>query len=312
MKEILKDRSFQLSILVTLVFIGTGIAFLFLGWADYSWILFILLPVALGAAIGSLPVRKYTFWGALITTSITLLALYIPGLSGFICIVMAIGLIAPFIYLSYVITRLYRRCKELKDTNRLTILLAPIIPFLIAAPLEHFMVTDKEDVHTITTKQVFHYSNDQVYDAIKSVDTLNAERPWLMSFDLPVPTRCILEKEEVGGIRTCYFHKGNLSNGDFGGGTIVEKITELERGKILKMDVIDYNLIGRNWLGFKEAIYYFKKTGNNDCELTRVTTYTSVLKPRWYWEPMEELGIQQEHEYVFWNLAKDLQNKFGK
>ena len=268
------------------------------------------MPIVLGATIGSLPVRKYTFFGAIATTILSLIAIYIPGLSGFICIVMAIGLIAPFIYLSYVVTRLYRRYKQLKDVNQLPILLAPLIPFLIAAPLEHFMASENQSVHSVSTKQVFHYTNEQVFDAIKSVDTLDAERPWLMSFDLPVPTKCILEKEEVGGLRTCYFDKGNLSNGDFGGGTIVEKITAIERGKILKMDVIDYNLVGRNWLGFKEAIYLFKKTNSNECELTRVTTYTSVLKPRWYWEPMEELGIQQEHEYVFRNLAKDLQKMF--
>jgi len=134
-----------------------------------------------------------------------------------------------------------------------------------------------------------------------------------MSFDLPVPTKCILEKEEVGGTRTCYFKGGNFSNRDFGGGTIVEKITEIERGKVLKMDVTDYNLIGRKWLGFKEAIYYFDKIGDNQCKLTRITTYTSVLTPRFYWEPMEKLGIEQEHEYVFNNLTKDLKiNTAGK
>jgi hypothetical protein len=78
------------------------------------------------------------------------------------------------------------------------------------------------------------------------------------------------------------------------------------------MDVIDYNLIGREWLGFKEAIYYFEATGNNCCKLTRITTYTSVLTPRFYWEPMEKLGIKQEHDYVFNNLEKDLKAKYGR
>ncbi|MDP1815636.1 MAG: polyketide cyclase, partial [Leadbetterella sp.] len=123
---------------------------------------------------------------------------------------------------------------------------------------------------------------------------------------------CILEKEEVGALRTCYFKGGRLSNADFGGGTITEKVTKIERGKVLKMDVIDYNLIGRKWIGFKEAIYYFEKVGENACKLTRVTTYTSVLTPRFYWQPMEEIGIQQEHDYVFNNLTKDLKIKYGR
>jgi hypothetical protein len=312
MKEILKDRSFRLSIILTLIFLGTGVAFLFLGLVDYSWVLFILLPIVLGISIGAMPNKKYILWAALISTAIILICLVIPGLSGLICIVMALALIAPFIFLGYVISHLGKRYRQIKDTNRLSVLVLPLISFIIAAPTEHFLKKDKEIIIEVKTEQVFNYTPEQVYDAIKSVDTLDAEKPFLMSFDLPVPIKCVLEKEEVGGIRTCYFRGGNFSNADFGGGTIVEKITELERGKILKMDVTDYNLIGRKWLGFKQAIYYFDKVGEHNCKLTRVTTYTSVLTPRFYWEPMEKLGIRQEHDYVFNNLTKDLEKKYGR
>ena len=311
MKEILKDKSFQLSILLTVIFIGTGIAFLFLGLVDYSWILFVLLPIVLGIAIGTMKVRKYALKGAVITTIILLIGLYIPGLSGVICIVMAMGLVVPFIFLGYVIMRLAKRYKEIKETNKLSILLLPLIPFLIAAPIEHFLKTDKQSIIEVKTEKIFNYSPKQVYDVIKSVDTLDAAKPLLMKFDLPIPIKCILEKEEVGALRTCYFKGGRLSNADFGGGTITEKVTQIEKGKVLKMDVIDYNLIGRKWLGFKEAIYYFDKVGINSCKLTRVTTYTSVLTPRFYWQPMEEIGIRQEHDYVFNNLEKDLEAKYG-
>jgi hypothetical protein len=310
-KRVIEDKCFSLSIILTLLFFGTGLIFLFAGLVDYSWVLFILLPVVLGIAIGSMPFRIYSLIGAVITTIIFLLGIWIPGLSGFICIVMAIGLVVPFIFLGYVIVRLVKRYNKIKDANRISVLLLPLIPFLIAAPTEHFLKQNKEAIIEVKTEQVFNYTPEQVYDQIKSVDTLDPDKPWLMSFDLPVPTKCVLEKEEVGGIRTCYFDKGNLSNADFGGGTITEKITQLERGRILKMDVIDYNLIGRKWLGFKQAIYYFDKVDESSCKMTRVTTYTSVLTPRWYWQPMEELGIRQEHEYVFNNLTKGLKSKYG-
>ncbi|TAE26653.1 MAG: polyketide cyclase [Cytophagales bacterium] len=312
MNGILKDRSFQLSILLTLIFLGTGITFLFLGLVQYSWVLFILLPVVLGVAIGAMPNKKYILWGAVITTAIVLICLVIPGLSGLLCIVMTLPIVVPLIFLGYVITHLIRRYRQIDDTNKLPVLLLPLIPFLVAAPTEHFLKKENEVIVEVKTEQVFNYSPEQVYDAIKSVDTLNAKKPYLMYFDLPIPTKCVLEKEEVGGLRTCYFRAGKSSTNDFGSGTIVEKITKLERGKVLKMDVIDYNLVGRNWLGFKEAIYYFDKVGHNHCKMTRVTTYTSVLTPRFYWEPLEKLGIEQEHEYVFNNLIKDLQTKHGR
>jgi hypothetical protein len=310
MTSILKDKSFQLSIILTTIFIGMGIVFLLAGLVDYSWVLFGLLPIVLGIAIGSMKARKYALWGAVITTILLLVAIYIPGFSGVICIVMAIGLVVPFIFLGYVISRLVSRYRAIKETNSLPILLLPLIPFLIAAPVEHFLKTDKELIVEVKTERIFNYTREEVFDAIKSVDTLDADKPFLLKLDLPIPTKCVLEKQEVGALRTCYFKGGRLSNADFGGGTITERVTEYERGKVLKMDVIDYNLIGRKWLGFKEAIYYFEPVGNNACKLTRITTYTSVLTPRWYWEPMERLGIRQEHDYVFNNLEKDLHRRY--
>jgi len=310
MKKALKDKGFRLSVLITILFIGTGILFLFLGLADYSWALFVLLPIMLGVAVGSMKVRKYALLGTLLTTILLLVAIYIPGMSGVICIIMAIALVIPFIFLGYVIVRLAKRYKEIKDTNTLSILMLPLLPFLIIAPSEHFLKKEKEEIISVSTEKIFDYSPEEVFDAIKSVDTLDAKKPLLLQFDLPIPTKCVLEKEEVGAKRICHFKGGRFSTADFGGGTITEIITAYERGKILKMDVVDYTLVGRNWLGFEEAIYYFEPIGEGKCKMTRVTTYTSILTPRFYWEPMEKLGIQQEHEYVFNNLEKDL--KAGK
>lgn len=307
MNKILKDRSFRLSIILTFIFLGTGVAFLFLGLAEMSWVLFILLPVVLGISLGGLPNKKYTIPGAFLATIITLIGLYVPGMSGLLCIIMAIPIILPLIFLGYIISHLVKRYKEIKSTDRLSVLLLPILPFLFIAPVEHMLNKDKEAVIEVRSEKIFNYAPELVYDVIKSVDTLDGEKTFLMYLDLPIPTKCVLEKEEVGGIRTCYFDAGNMSNADFGSGTITERITELERGRILKMDVIDYTLVGRNWLGFKEAIYLFEKTGNNSCKMTRITTYTSVLTPRFYWEPLEKLGIRQEHEFVFRNMEKILQ-----
>ncbi|GAB2793140.1 hypothetical protein GCM10027275_42670 [Rhabdobacter roseus] len=312
MKHLLKDRSFRLAILLTFIFLGTGIAFLFLGLASYGWVLFILLPIVLGVSIGAMPNRKYTLLGALLATVIFLVGMYIPGLSGLLCIVMTLPIIVPLIFLGYVLAHLARRYRKIRETNKVPLLLLPLVPFLVASPVEHFLTKNQEVVIEVKTEQLFEYTPEAVYEAIKSVDTLDAEKPFLMLFDLPVPTQCVLEKEEVGGLRICYFDGGALSNADFGGGTITERITALEKGKVLKMDVIDYNLIGRKWLGFKEAIYYFDPAGDQGCTLTRIITYTSVLAPRFYWEPLEKLGIRQEHDYVFNNLRNDLVKKYGR
>jgi len=310
MKWILQDKSFQLSIILTAAFLATGIVFLFAGWVDYSWILFALLPVVLGISLGALPNKRWIYLGAIITTLVLLIGLLMAGGSGFICIIMVLPLIIPLLFLGSVITHLVKRYKNIRSSTNLPVLLLPLLPFLLAAPIERIFKHDKKQVLEVRTEQVFNYSAEQVYDAIKSVDTLTGDKPFLMHFDLPVPVKCVLEKEAVGGLRTCYFKAGNFSQGDFGGGTIVEKITRLERAKVLQMDVVSYNLTGRKWLGFKQAIYYFEKIGERKCKLVRVTTYTSELTPRIYWEPLEKLGIRQEHDYVFNNLSNDLKKRY--
>jgi hypothetical protein len=241
-----------------------------------------------------------------------LLALFVPGLSGLLCIFMVLPLILPPICLGYVVTHLVRRYRHLQATDKVPVLLLPLALFLVAAPTETYFEKDAVATVVVTTKKEFAYSPMQVYNAIKAVDTLDAPKPFLMRLDLPVPTRCVLEKEAVGGHRTCYFQGGKLSNRDFGGGTITEQITALKKGRLLKMKVSDYNLVGRKWLGFREANYYFDSVGIGRCRMTRVTTYTSVLRPRAYWQPLEVLGIRQEPEYMFNNLAQDLQRKHGR
>lgn len=310
MKSVLKDESFRISIFLTSVFLCTGLVFLLLDMASYGFTIFFFLPIVLGISLGTLPDRKMSLRGALVTTGFILFLMLLLGLSGAICIVMVIPLIIPFIFLGYVLVYLAGRYREIKSTNRISFLMLPLRPFLIAAPTERYIQSDQKDIVEVRTERVYEYSPMQVYEVIKSVDTMVGEKPFLMKFDLPIPVKCVLEKEAVGGSRVCYFKGGRMSNRDFGGGTIHEKITALDKGKLLQMDVTDYNLIGRKWLGFKEAIYYFDSLAPNRCKLTRVTTYTSVLNPRIYWEPLEKLGISQEHDYVFSNIDIDLKKRF--
>ena len=54
MSGIIKDNSSQLSIILTLSFLGVGFALLHFGFATYGWALFIFLPVVLRSPLGAL------------------------------------------------------------------------------------------------------------------------------------------------------------------------------------------------------------------------------------------------------------------
>jgi hypothetical protein len=297
-KNIFKDWSFRTSVILSFIFLSTGFVFLHYGLADYGLLIFVFLPVALGISLGALPNKKLSLGGLVVCLIFFLIGLVSLGLEGWVCVVMVLPIILPIIF-SVAIYMHYRKKQKERKNGRLLVLLLPLFVFMLGVPVENYMVTQKNKVIDVRSEIILPYSAVRVYDAIKSVDTLIAEKSFLMKLDLPVPEKCVLEKESVGGIRTCYFS----------GGKIVEKITALERGKILKMDVVSYELTGRKWLGFRQAIYLFDSLGPDKCKLTRITTYTSELRPRFYWEPLEKWGIRDEHRYVFDNLKNDLKNK---
>lgn len=299
--DIWTDRSFRWSIVLSLVFLSVGFSFLHFGLAIYGWAIFILLPIVIGISIGALPNRKVAIYGFVFMFFLFLMLLLLGGLEGFVCVIMCLPIIIPFFFLGAIISQLKSRYKKIKHEINFKMTLLPFLIFMLAVPLEKAVYSDLNTIVEVRSEILLPYTPLQVFDAIKSVDTLIAEKPFLMKLDLPIPQKCILEKEEVGALRICYFE----------GGRIIERVTEYNPGVSLKMDVIDYELTGRNWLGFKEAIYLFEAIGSDSCKMTRITTYTSELYPRIYWEPLERMGIEQEHQYVFNNLERDLSNSFS-
>ncbi|MEH0155252.1 polyketide cyclase [Limibacter armeniacum] len=293
-------KKFILSSIVTLTFLTLGFLMLHYELIGYGLSFFVFLPFTLGYILGESTFKSWSFYGLMSSIVLFLIMLLLGGLEGMICVLMSLPIVFAAMFIGILIKRFLRLRKEKRVLpNTLKIVISPFLLFILLGIGEGQFINGKKVIEEVSTEIVLPYSTGQVYDAIKSVDTLDAEKPFLMKLDLPVPQKCILEEEKVGGHRTCYFE----------GGLIVEEITELERGKILKMDVIDYQLTGRKWLGFKEAIYTFESLKDGNCKMVRTTTYTSELYPRFYWKPLEEWGIQQEHEYVFRNLKQDLINQ---
>ena len=99
MKNIFSDKSFKLSIILTLIFLGIGFSFLFTDLANFSWVLFVLLPIVLGISIGALPNKKWAIYGGMLALVIFLVLLVIGRLEGMLCVLMAIPILLPFIFL---------------------------------------------------------------------------------------------------------------------------------------------------------------------------------------------------------------------
>ncbi|GAB5523690.1 MAG: hypothetical protein Roseis2KO_15620 [Roseivirga sp.] len=300
MKNLMKSTNFWFAFGLTALYGVIGLLLLHFHWADYGWGLFVALPFCIGIAGGLTAKPEDALKGILNSLLVLFLVILVTAIEGIICLLLMLPIFGLAVAIGFMIGRPIRRA-FLAKYDKVRVQLIPLALLLSVVSVENQISAPEEVVYEVSSEIILPYSPEEVYDAIKSVDTLIAEKPFLMKLDLPVPHKCILEKEEVGALRICYFE----------GGRIVERITELDRGRILKMDVIDYELTGRAWLGFKEAIYYFEPVGASSCKMTRITTYTTDLYPRTYWEPLERIGIEQEHQYVFRNLQRDLRNAHG-
>lgn len=296
-------REFIISIAISITFLTLGFLLLHFELIGYGLSFFVFLPFALGYILGKSTIKAISLGGLVISLFIFCLLILAGNLEGMVCVLMAMPLIIIAVAIGalgkYIVRRLH---KENKRENLIKSSVLPFLLFLGFGFAENELNKNDQVIVEVKSEIILPYSTIQVYETIKSVDTLDAEKPFLMKLDLPIPHKCILHEEKIGGLRTCYFE----------GGQIVERITELEKGKVLKMDVIDYQLTGRKWLRFKEAIYLFDELEDGTTKMTRITTYTSALYPRFYWQPLEKLGIEQEHEYVFNNLTKDLKNKYSE
>jgi amino acid transporter len=293
------------SVAVTFLFLSLGFLMLHFDLVGYGFSFFAILPFLLGYLLGNKLVKKWSLVCMVLTVILFIVLLLAGGLEGMVCVLFALPPLIVAFFVGNLIRYLFRGVRKEKEEAEENLLKSSVVPFLLFAFLgifEKWWRHDPQQYVEVRSEIELPYSPLQVYDAIKSVDTLIAEKPWLMKLDLPVPHKCVLEAEKVGGLRTCHFD----------GGLIVERITELEPGKVLDMDVIDYQLTGRKWLGFRKAKYLFAELPNGGCRMSRITGYTSVLYPRFYWEPLERLGIEQEHAYVFGNLRRDLKLVHGR
>lgn len=287
---------FLTSTLLTIGLLGFGTILLHFEFITFGFAYFIVLPLVAGYIAGGYR-RDIGLLGLFTGVLILSLILYLANVEGIVCMLMAFPLMILALFVGlYIRLGIDQKRKRKSDKNRIQSSIMPLLVFLGFAFGERQLLENNPSFEEVQTEMILPYTPTTVYDAIKEFDTLDTKKSWLMKLDLPVPQKCILENESVGSKRICYFE----------GGKIIQEIKEMERGKIMRMDVIDYQLTGRKWLGFTEAVYAFDSLKNGGTRISRISVYSSQLKPRWYWRNLEKMGIEQEHDYVFRQLRINL------
>jgi hypothetical protein len=285
---------------ITTVISLAGFALFEADLIDYGFTLFVVTPIIVGYVLGQFPGFWFSLYmSGVLGTLIFLYLLYMSELEGLFCVITLLPLILVLqfigLFIGYYLKKELTKNKE-KDNKTVRTVIIPLVVLIFAGAIEKFFAKKYADVK-VETLAFYPYPPETVFDYIKSVNKVEGRDNFWFSIGLQKPLRCVLEKDSVGAQRTCYFKEG----------TIDEIVTDYKRGEALKMKVTRYNMPGRKWLHFEDAIYLFKPV-KNGTELTRVTTYKTELKPRFYWEYIEVKAIKAEHDYVLNDLRRRLDN----
>lgn len=292
--KLASNKSFVLAALTFILFIF-GFALLHFGLVSYGWIFFLAYPILIGLLVGDyIPdAKKFSLSIGVVIVFLSILLLL--GFEGLICVVMALIYIIPMFLIGVLIHKLVKHLTN-KNSNNLQINLILLVLWTFTAMIDKKTLDSNLEVREVKSEMILNFDRFEINKVVNHMDTVIAPKSLLMYLNLPIPNKCVLHGDSVGAKRTCYFS----------GGYIDERVTSIIPGKELKLDITNYHLTGRKWLGFKEAIYYFDSISPTKTKLTRISTYTSELGPRWYWEPIERWGIEDEHNFVLFNIKRQL------
>jgi len=260
-------------------------------------VLFLLLPFATGFATALVARGRNIVVASLSIALILCTAILVAtGMEGWVCVLMSAPLIAVGLAIGAMFGYLIRRYVIDKSSvpRVMSVLLISVLPvFLMGANSLEEPSRRIPRAETFTSVLVLNAPPEKVWNAIKTMDRVNGHKGFLMKIGLPVPVSCSIDKEAVGGLRTCYFESGYIQ----------ERITEWNPPRSMKLEITSWDVPGRPWLDFKDAGYEFHEA-NGQTTMTRTTTIISRLLPVWYWRRFERLGVETEHQYLFESVKK--------
>jgi len=261
-------------------------------------VLFVLLPFATGLATSVvIRGRKIVFASLLMGAVICTGVLIATKMEGWVCLLMSTPLIAIGLALGALVGFLIgSQIDKQSHPHTITTLLVLTLPlFLMGANSAEKNSLRIPRELTVENRLVVNASPEAAWQQLKSIDRVNGTKGLLMKIGLPVPVSCMMEGEGVGAKRTCYFEEGHIE----------ERVTEWNPPRSMKFEITKFDVPGRPWLSFKDAGYDIVQE-NGKTVIIRKTTIISRLAPVVYWRPLETIGVETEHEYLFEELKRRL------
>lgn len=306
-KKRIRDIDFTENPGSTLLGTASGLVMCLLGYAifhDSTGALmlgmFVFMPAVVGLVVGLVtPQLNQMLASVIMATILAYAILWLFWLEGIICVIMAYPITFVVSVVGGLVGAIIHRLifRRMPRGSRLPVVLGllAICPFLAGA-VNHFEqpYRDAKAYETFASQVDLPVGIDDAWRVLAELDGLDGPQPLLVRMGLPLPQRCELEYQGPGARRICHFNQGRID----------QTVRVWQPPLRMEIDVDGSTLPGRAWLGFDSAAYRLEVIDDQTTRLTRTTTITTRLGPRWYWRPLERWGVTSEHQYVLDNLKR--------
>lgn len=263
-------------------------------------VLFLLVPVTAGFSIAMISRgASSAAAAAFLAVLSSLIALIATGKEGGLCAMLAFPIVLAGLAIGLAIgvgigalVRWLLSNRREDQTITMGVLLVTLPLVILAGDQFERPLLLHPRIEVIRSSVTVNAPPERVWNNILSIDNIEASKPVLMYVGLPIPERCVLQGEGAGAKRTCYFNSGYIE----------ETITSWNPPHYMGLTIDRTHMPGRHWLGFENAEYHLQANGTSTI-LTRTTTISSHLLPRWYWRPLERLGVESEHRYILQDVV---------
>ena len=131
-----------------------------------------------------------------------------------------------------------------------------------------------EAVEAVTTSATFDASPDEVWQRMMFYEEVPHAPPLLLRMFLPSPVKTQGGTKQVGTVVECAYSRG----------TLLKRITVLERPRLLRFEVIEQHLGIERCMTTVEGSYELRGD-DHGTEVALTTQYRGHLRPRGLWRP---------------------------
>ena len=144
----------------------------------------------------------------------------------------------------------------------------------------------------VATRVHIEASPESIWRDIAFYEEVPGKPPILLAcFLLPLGTEG--EKSRQGALIVCRYRQGSL----------VKRITALDKPYLIRFDVLDQHLGIEHCAIARSGSYSIRRAAAGS-EVVLTTSYRGFLHPRWFWRPLERLGLHQLHSHILNGMRK--------